>query len=202
LETDVDPVHGGQISHARAISISPGGWVAVVGDPGADGDVHGGGAVAIREWTNGVPSGSWSEPQVVRGLSEGEQFGQVVAATSEHVLVGVSGFADGLVDCLKRSEAGAWYRYQTITPPAGWRFSLYRSIATDGLWAAIPMAADGTGHAAVGLWQWDGESWTYEQAIELGEASGVSLDMDTQQLVVGWHEADGDSVNEGRINVY
>ncbi len=198
VEVDVEQMPEGGVRHARAVSFSPGAWVMVVGDYSED-DYRG--AVAICEWSNGVPIGSWGDCQLLEGLTDGEQFGAAVAAASGHILVGVPAVANGVVDCFTRG-AHSWQRSATLTPPAGWAFFLYGGIATYGDWAAIPLIEIGSDDAGVGLWKHEAGLWTHEQTIERTMNSSVSVDMDADRVIIGWPGMDAEMHDEGMVDVY
>jgi hypothetical protein len=190
-ESTIETIADGGIRHGRSVATD--GSILVVGDYSADSYR---GAIIIRQWSGGA----WSEEQVVYGVDIYDEFGASVAVANNVVLATASEALDGDVDIIEL-VLGAWTRTGSIVMPEGWQ-CVQRGLAMTDTWAAIPLVHSDSGFAAVGMWRQSGGIWTIEQTIELGQASGIHIDMHEDQMVIGWYEADGVTVYEGLVEVY
>lgn len=190
-ESTIEAIVDGGIRHGRSVATD--GSILVVGDYSADSN---GGAIIISQWS-GV---AWTEQQVVYGVIPFGELGSSVAVANGVVLATAPETADGDVDIIQL-VLGDWTRTGSIVMPEGWQCA-QRGLAMTVTWAAIPLANSDTGFAAVGMWRQSGGVWAIEQIIELGQSSSIDIDMHDDQMVIGWFEADGDTVNEGLVEVY
>ena len=190
-ESTIEQIVDGGIRHGRAVATD--GSILVVGDYSADTYR---GAIIIRQWSGGA----WAEKQVVYGVDHYDEFGASVAVANNIVLATAPETTSGDVGIIEL-VLGAWTRTGSIVMPEGWQCA-QRGLAMTDTWAAIPLVNSDNGFAAVGMWLQSGGIWAIEQTIELGQESDIHIDMHEDQMVIGWSQADGDTVNEGLVEVY
>jgi hypothetical protein len=169
----------------------------VVGDSSANGYA---GAVHLST-SDGT---GWSALVTIHGGFAGEQLGADVSMSGNWLAIAAVGSGAGLIDLYYRNGM-VWSWVDTVLPPLHHVFSISTmSVAIDGVWMAVAMHVPATSEAVVGMYQFDAGGWTYQQRINFGVASDISLDLEDGILVVGLPTVivPGSTYESGYVQIY